>query len=143
MILSWPGRIRKGQVCDVPVITPDVFPTIIELACIKSKINSSLDGQSLVPLFTDKSTWTPRPIFWHFPHYRHSLPPHSIVRKGNYKLIEFLEDGKVELFDLKNDLREKNNLATGEPKKVEELRSILNKWRKKVNAQIPQKKKIL
>lgn len=139
-IVYWPGIIEGGKVCDVPITTADIFPTVSEIAGATPKTNGEIDGRSIMPLLTGQGEWKDRPVFWHFPHYSQSVGPYSIVRQGDYKLIEFLEDGKLELYDLKNDLSEKHNLATAKPEKVEELRTVLNKWRKNVDAQLPRKK---
>ena len=76
-------------------------------------------------------------IFWHFPHYRGKIVPYSIVRAGDWKLIKRYEDKTFELFNLKNDLSEQNDLSEKMPEKVKELDTKLNKWLQRINARLP------
>ena len=78
------------------------------------------------------------PIFWHYPHYgNQGGSPGSAIRMGDYKLIEFFEDDHVELFNLKNDIGEMNNLATDMPERVVDLQKKLHLWQQEVDAQMP------
>jgi hypothetical protein len=96
-----------------------------------------LDGISLVPWLTNASrSPTRESLYWHYPHY-HKTKPYGAVRKGDWKLIEFFEDGKLELYDLKNDPSESNDLADSNSKKRDELLADLRNWRKSVDAQMP------
>ncbi|MBL7106172.1 MAG: sulfatase [Phycisphaerae bacterium] len=140
MIVKWPSVVKESSVCNQPVISTDFYPTILEMAGLKQRPSQHLDGVSLVPLLKGNGNGKldREAIFWHYPHY-HSLgnTPAGAVRSGDYKLIEFYEDFNVELYNLKDDIGEKNNLAEKMPQKVNELRDILHKWRKEVNAQMP------
>jgi len=77
-------------------------------------------------------------IFWHFPHYsNHGMQsPGGAVRSGDYKLLEYYETGRVQLFDLKNDVGEQHDLSTREPEKVTQLKEMLNLWRESVGARM-------
>ena len=79
-----------------------------------------------------------RPFFWHYPHYSNQgSGPYGAVRLGDYKLIEWFEDMRVELFDLRQDLSETNNLANQMPERVAALRGDLQEWRRAVHAAMP------
>ncbi|HEY1171498.1 MAG TPA: sulfatase [Verrucomicrobiae bacterium] len=136
LIVKWPGVTKAGSENEAPVITVDFFPTILELAEVKP--NTTLDGESIAPLLRGRSKLQRDAIFWHYPHYHPgSATPYSAIRKGDLKLIHFFEDDRVELYNVKKDIGEKQDLAPTEAKKVAELRKELNDWRKAVGAQLP------
>jgi len=96
-----------------------------------------IDGVSLVPLLQGK-TLDRGPLYWHYPHYSNQGGgPGGAVRDGDWKLIEWYEDGRLELFNLRTDIGEKNNLAASNPDKVKALHEKLIAWRKSVNAVMP------
>jgi len=150
MAVRWPGKAKADSLCDVPVIGIDFYPTMLEMAGVPKPRRHILDGQSIVGLLTaKKSKFKNRPIFWHFPAYLESYnekqwpwrtTPAGAVRLGDWKLIEFFEDGKLELYNIKDDISEKNDLAGTMPDKVEELARKLVQWRKSVGAPIPTEK---
>jgi arylsulfatase A-like enzyme len=139
--VKWPGVTPPGSVCYEPVITPDFYPTILEMTGVKGdgKHNAAVDGASLVPLLKDPQARLRRDaIYWHYPHYHPGgATPYGAVRAGEWKLIEFFEGNHVELYNLKDDLGEKNDLAAKLPEKRDELRGRLHAWRKAVGAQMP------
>lgn len=137
MVVKWPGKIAKGSTCDEMVIGMDFYPTILDLAGLKLRPDQHQDGISIAPLLTGEKTELSRDIlYWHYPHY-HRTKPYGAIRHSDWKLIEFFEDGELELFDLKNDPNEKNNLVASEPLKAQELLKELVAWRKSVGAQMP------
>jgi len=138
LIFYWPGKIKAESTTDSPATGTDFYPTLLDLAGIKLRPEQHPDGISLKPLLEGK-TMNERPIFWHYPHYSGGLGgrPSGAVRLGNFKLIEFFEDNRIELYHLKNDIEEKTDLATTQPEKAEELKRLLHQWRKGVGAQIP------
>ena len=149
MIVRWPGVASPGGVCDVPVIGIDFYPTMLEMAGVPEPSGHVLDGLSIVPLLRGKGTLNRKAIFWHFPAYLEAYneeqwpwrtTPASAVLQGDWKLIEFFEDGKIELYNLKDDLGEKNDLAGTMPDKAEELHRTLIEWRKSVDAPVPRRK---
>ena len=95
-----------------------------------------MDGVSLLPVLRGEELKR-RAIYWHYPHYNsNGNKPGGAVRQGDFKLIEFDEDGKLELYNLKDDIGEKNDLATKMPDKAKELLQLLKDWRKAVDAQM-------
>jgi arylsulfatase A-like enzyme len=113
---------------------------MLEIASLKGEPRqvAEFDGISLAPVLKDpKANMTQRQIYWHYPHYYQTTTPASAVRSGDWKLLEFFEDNRVELYNLKQDLGEKNNLAKRNPAKTAELYSLLSGWRKNVNAPMP------
>jgi arylsulfatase A-like enzyme len=140
----WPGKIPAG-VCDVPIIGVDLYPTLMELGGGKAPAGQPLDGVSLVSLMTSggKSAPEREAIYWHFPGYLGAgqanwrTTPAGAIRAGDWKLHEFFEDGRIELYNLRDDLSQKTNLAERMPEKVKELHGKLVAWRKAVGAPMP------
>ena len=148
MIVRWPGKIAPGSHCDVPVSNIDFFPTFLDAAGVAVPRDKIVDGVSLMPLLTQTGSIKERPLFWHFPIYlqggsresrdpKFRTRPGSVVRFGDWKLHEYFEDGGLELYNLKDDLGEKHNVADKYPQKVRELHDMLKAWRKKVGAPVP------
>ncbi len=140
MLVRWPGKVQPGSICDVPVTTPDFYPTFLEAAGLDLIPEQHVDGVSLLPLFEGGDELEREAIFWHYPHYgNQGGTPGCSVRKGRYKLIEFFEDWHCELYDLKKDISEEHDLAADLPNVVNELRALLENWREDVKAKIPEK----
>lgn len=140
--LVWaPGRVAAGTTNDIPTITMDLFPTVCDLAGI-SLPKSLLDGLSIRPLLEQENgenvkKLEKRPLFWHFPHYRGSEPansPYSIVRHGDWKLIRFDDGNILELYHLRNDISESNNLAEKEREIARKLVKLLDEHLDSVGA---------
>ena len=122
----------------MPVISTDFFPTILEIADVSTVQQQYKDGISIVPLLKGAKSLDRESLFWHYPHYgNQGGSPGAAIRAGDYKLIEFFEDNHVELYNLKDDIGEQNNLAVDMPEKVKELRNILHQWQNEVDAQLP------
>ncbi|GIZ09678.1 sulfatase [Flavobacterium sp. UMI-01] len=136
--VNWKGNITAGK-SDAPICGMDYFPTFLELAQIKN-YKGILDGNSLVPLFKNKKT-KEQALFWHVAS-TYKDPPCSVIRKGNYKLIQFLNDGKIELYNLATDLKESHNLVNKNPKVVASLLQELVQWRKKNKVPLPPESKL-
>jgi arylsulfatase A-like enzyme len=142
-IVRWPGKIAPG-VSATPVISVDLLPTLLELAGGRPPDGQPLDGVSLVTCWTGGGKPAPaRDLFWHFPGYLGAganawrTTPAGAVRSGDWKLIEFFEDGRKELYDLRTDASESTNLAGKHPEKAAELHEKLVAWRKEINAPMP------
>lgn len=135
MIVRWPGVVTPGSVCGEPVTSIDFYPTMLEMAGIDADPGHIVDGLSLVPLLKQAGSLNREALFWHYPHY-HITTPFGSVRKGDYKLIEYFEDGRLELYNHKEDIGEQHDLAGEMPEKAEELKKTLYEWRTSVNAQM-------
>ncbi len=147
LIVRWPGKTRPGSTSSTPVITVDFYPTLVEITGAKKP--KQLDGVSLVSLFQNpKAKLSRDALYWHFPGYLQAgtskgtwrTTPAGSVRVGDWKLIEFFEDGRVELYNLNKDISQKQNLAESNPSKRDELHQQLMAWRKRVKAPMPIKK---
>jgi arylsulfatase A-like enzyme len=138
MIVRWPGVTQAGSTCGEPVISTDFYPTMLEMAGLPPKPQQHLDGQSMVSLLKRGDAQEGRAFFWHYPHYgNQGGSPGGAVRVGDDKLIEFYEDGRVELYNLRDDLGEQNDLVAKLPQKAAELRQMLHEWQKRVEARMP------
>ncbi len=141
-IVRWPGRIAPGSVCAVPIHSVDLYPTLLALAGASAPKGQVLDGVDITPLWFG-GTISNRALFWHFPgylgagHNQWRTTPVSVIRDGRYKLMEFLEDGHLELYDLDSDLSERTNLAERERELAQRLLERLNEWRKTIQAPMP------
>ena len=136
-MIRWPGVTRAGSICDVPVSSIDFFPTILEIAGSRVAPRWAVDGASLTPLLRGAALGR-QALYWHYPHYSNQGGvPSGAVRAGDYKLIEFFEDGRLELYNLARDIRESDNLAQREPKRAAELHHMLQRWRESVHASMP------
>lgn len=143
-IVRWPAVVKAGSFCDVPAIHVDIFPTFLELARGTAPEAHALDGESLVPLFRDGGSKLKREaIYQHFPGYLGAgentwrTTPVATIISGDWKLMEFMEDKRVEVYNLKEDLGETKNLATMEPEKTKELLGKLKAWQQDIKAPMP------
>ena len=140
-IVKWPGVVKPGSTCDVPVTSVDFYPTILEMAGVEPPRQHVLDGKSLVPLLKQTGGIEREAIFWHYPHYNicgeAGTRPHGIVRSGPWKLILFYEDDRAELYNLEKDIGETHDLAAEMPDQASRLRKLLQQWLRAVEAQMP------
>lgn len=146
-IARWPGQIKEGTTCDAPILSVDLYPTLLDLSGAKgpNRAEQPLDGQSFLPLLlTGGEAEVPREdLFWHFPGYlgqgpgRWRTTPVGVIRSGRYKLLEFFETGRTELYDLESDPGERRDLASEQPERVGELLGRLRQWRERVGAPMP------
>ena len=140
-IYFWPGVTPQGSVSQQPVITVDVYPTVLEIAGASGDAdhNGSVDGVSLAGLLRNPAEEIERSaLYWHYPHYHNGgATPHSAIRDGDWRLVHFYEDNRVELYDLASDVGEMRDLASELPAKAAELRAKLDSWRAEVDAQDP------
>ena len=149
-VVNWPGVVKPGQASQEPIIGVDLYPTFVEIAGAKLPAQPQ-DGRSLLPLLNGEAkTFGERPLYWHFPAYLQSYSvtgeqrdplfrtrPCSVIRVGDYKLHEYFEDGALELYNLREDIREQTNLAEAMPEKTKELHNLLKAWRKELSAPLP------
>jgi arylsulfatase A-like enzyme len=138
LLIRYPGMPHAGETCDVPAISMDYYPTLLELAGMDPDPDPHRDGHSLVPYLEDPGWKAERTLLWHYPHYHGSTwRPGSAIRDGNWKLIEFYEDDTVELYDLETDLEERVDLADKFPDIAAALRTRLHEELDKMGARYP------
>ena len=137
LIVKWPGVAQPGSVCAAPVIGADYLPTILAMAGA-APAPGPADGESLVPLLKQSGGLARDALYWHYPHYHPGgATPYGAVRVGDFRLVEFYEDSRVELYNLKDDIGETRDLAAAMPDKAAALRQKLHDWRARVGAQMP------
>jgi arylsulfatase A-like enzyme len=138
LIVRWPGRVSPGSECHAPVVLTDLVPTLLAAAGVDAaKAVGPLDAVDITPLLTG-GEMPERTLCWHFPNYTNQgSRPAGAIRAGNWKLIEHFDSGKVELYDLAQDVGEQNDLAAAELVRVAELQRKLAAWRTSVGAQVP------
>ncbi|MCH2378302.1 MAG: sulfatase [Pedosphaera sp.] len=137
-IIRWPGRTRPSTECAATVTSQDFFPTLADALGLTDAPRH--DGVSFLPLLKNpKARLNRDALFWHYPHYYPRMTPASAIRAGDWKLIHYYEDNRMELFNLKNDPAETKNLATTQPAKAKALREKLDAWRKETDAKAPTK----
>jgi arylsulfatase A-like enzyme len=138
-LVRWPGRVRPGSVCRRPITSPDLYPTLLEAAGLPLRPEQHVDGVSFLPLLGGDERFDRGPIYWHYPHYgNQGGVPGAAVRHGDWKLIEFYEDNRLELYNLADDLSETIDLAAAQPQIVRELHARLTAWRTQVAAKMPE-----
>jgi len=138
LIVRWPGRVAPGSTCAEPVTTPDFYPTCLAAAGLPSLPQQHVDGENLVPLLEGGGELKRDAIFWHYPHYSNQGgTPGCSMRQGPWKLIEFFEDNRLELYHLENDPGETENLADQEPARTQQMQQRLEEWRQSVQALVP------
>ena len=149
--IKWPGVVKPGTQSDTPIIGVDLYPTFLEMTGASAAEGQPQDGVSLVSVFKGGEL-QPRSLFWHFPAYLQSYGgktaieqrdplfrsrPVGAIRHGDWKLLEYFESGDLELFNLKEDIGETNNLASDRPEKLKELHELMKAWRKHIKAPVP------
>ncbi|MGI6367000.1 MAG: sulfatase [Anaerolineae bacterium] len=137
--VAGPG-LPAGALCDAVTTSTDWYPTLLELAGLPLLPAQHVDGVSLAPLLREPNTTLEREaIYWHYPHYgNQGGTPGCSLRQGDYKLIEFFEDGRLELYNLREDVSEARNLAAEQPERTAALHRLLVRWRQEIEARIPQ-----
>jgi arylsulfatase A-like enzyme len=141
LLIRWPGTVQPGGVCSEPVTSTDFYPTMLEMADLDRVPDQHVDGVSLVPLLKGEGgeSLAREAVFWHYPHYgNQGGTPGSAMRAGDFKLIEFFEDGRLELYNVREDVGEERNLVDERPALAQQMRDMLADWRQTVEAKIPQ-----
>ena len=150
MVAVWKGKIQPGSFSQEVVSQIDFYPTFLDVAGIPKPDDKMLDGESLMPIFNGGNL-SERPLFWHFPVYLEAYSddnpethdvyfrtrPGSVLLKYPWKLHEYFEDSRLELYNLELDIRETTNLVEIFPKKAEEMHTILREWRQELQAPVP------
>ena len=130
----WPGVIPPGKSLESPVLGMDIFPTLLEAAGVARPEGQPMDGVSLLPALRAGTALASRPLFWHFPCYIGKGEPMSLMREGDYKLIQKFAGPTFELYNLREDPSEARNLAATEPRRLEEMKAKLAAWQKQTGA---------
>lgn len=144
-VFSWRGTLAAGAACDQPILSVDLYPTLLELAGVKPPPAYTLDGVSYAGVLTSggKAKLNREALYWHFPGYLGAAQgfwrttPVGVIRAGDWKLVEFFEDRRLELYNIKDDMGEKKNLAAEKPGLVRNLHAKLVAWRKDIKAPMP------
>lgn len=146
-IFRWPGKIKPATVSNEPIISVDLHPTLLALGGGTAPSGQPLDGVNLLPLVKGEVSKLPREgLYWHFPGYLGSgvdvwrTTPAGAIRVGDYKLIEFFETGKIELYNIVTDVGQKTDLASSQPDKARDMHARLAAWRSEVRAPMPVKR---
>lgn len=136
MLIKWPGVTKAGSVCHQPMISTDFYPTFLEACNLPAQPEQHLDGVSIVPLLKNPDAKIERePLFWHYAHWGNQGGiPGSVIRDGDWKLIDFYWGKQPELYDIATDPGEQKNLAADQPEQVQKLLARLNAWRRSVDA---------
>lgn len=151
LVVRWPAEVAANTTSDVPVCGIDFYPTFLAAAELSAPADKTLDGVSLLPLLTDSGPIEDRALYWHFPVYlqkyggasddahdnQFRTRPGSALRHGKWKLHEYFEDGRIELYDLDSDTGERSNVAQAHPEKAEQLKQMLYNWRAAISAPVP------
>jgi arylsulfatase A-like enzyme len=138
LLIRWPAVLKAGRVIDTPVCSIDYFATLREVCGARE--TSTIDGTSLRPLLEDKGPLPERTLCWHYPHYgNQGGAPGAAIREGDWKLVHWFEGDQYELYNLREDLSEKTNLAAQHPDRVKSMLAKLQAWQKDVGALMPVK----
>jgi arylsulfatase A-like enzyme len=145
-IFRFPGHIAAGTTSDEPIIGVDLYPTLLSLTGGSPPENQPLDGVNLLPLLTGErgaSHLQRDALYWHFPGYlgagkgQWRTLPGGAIRVGDYKLIEFFEDNRIELYNLKDDIGQRHDLAKSDPDRAKAMHEQLIAWRQRTGAKMP------
>jgi arylsulfatase A len=137
LIIRWPGVTAPGSECAEPVVLMDLFPTLLNAASASTEA-TPIDGLDLKPVLKNPQQKLPREfLYFHYPHYYETTTPVSAIRARDWKLLEYFEDGHVELYHLPSDLGEQQELSKSEPAKAARLQQQLADWRTAVRASLP------
>ena len=141
-IVRWPGVVKPGTINRTPIISTDLFPTLLAAAGVKPK-RETLDGENLLPVWNGTGKLKRKAIHFHYPNYAWHADNRlgAAIRSGNHKLILRFEDSSIELYDLSQDLSERHNLAAKQPKLAARLRKELEAWLKETKAEMPKRRR--
>lgn len=139
LLVQWPGVVAADLTCEVPVISMDFYPTLLEIAGLPQRTGECPDGESLLPLLQSKGGLARDELFFHYPNYAFHRDNRlgGAIRHGGYKLIEYFDGSAPELFDLIRDPGEGANVAESQPGRTADMLERLRRWRKKSGARMP------
>jgi len=139
LIVRWPGKVKPGMIDQTPIILTDFFPTILDAAGISPDPNSPVDGENILPHLKGEKKLKDRAIHWHYPNFAFHRDNRlgSAIREGDYKLLHFYDTDSVELYNVRKDISEKNDLSGELPKLASRLKGKLKSWLKESGAVMP------
>ncbi|MAB60949.1 MAG: hypothetical protein CMO46_10505 [Verrucomicrobiales bacterium] len=139
LIIRWPGKVKPETLDETPVILTDLYPTILEASGLSSDVNYPIDGENLLPLLNDGKKLKDRAIFWHYPNFAFHRDNRlgSAIREGDYKLLYFYDNNSIELYNLKEDIGENNDLSGELPKLALRLKNKLKSLLSESQAAMP------
>lgn len=138
LLVRWPGKTKPGAVSNDYLISTDYYPTMLEMAALPPRPEQHVDGKSFAPLLKGAQDFDRGPIYWHYPHYgNQGGSPAAAIREGDWKAVEFFEDGRTELYNLASDLSEQHDLSKSEPDRATTMQRQLHDWQRSVDAQFP------
>lgn len=142
LIVRWPGKVEAGAVEETPVILTDLHPTILSATGLDLNSTIPNDGHNLLPLLKGKEKLKNRAVYWHYPNFAFHRDNRlgSAIREGDHKLIHFYDTDSVELYNLKNDIGEKNDLSGKMPQLASRLKNKLKVWLQDSGAVMPTKR---
>ena len=142
LIVRWPGKVEAGAVEETPVILTDLHPTILSATGLDFNSTIPNDGHNLLPLLKGKEKLKNRAVYWHYPNFAFHRDNRlgSAIREGDHKLIHFYDTDSVELYNLKNDIGEKNDLSGKMPQLASRLKNKLKVWLQDSGAVMPTKR---
>ena len=140
-IVRWPGKVEPGTTCTTPILSTDLYPTMLQAAGLAPETGKVLDGESIVPLLRQTGGLQRDAIAWHYPNYAFHKENRlgSAIREGRFKLIKHYDDNSVELYDLGEDIGERNDLAGSLPAKARRMRERLERWLGESGARMPKR----
>ena len=138
LLIRWPHKVRAGSLSDTPVNSPDLYPTLLEAAGLPLRPEQHRDGESLLPLLEERGALKREALYWHYPHYgNNGGTPGSSILTAPWKLIEFFEHRRIELYNLDEDPGEQHDLSSFEKDRANRLLSRIRQWRAENEARIP------
>ncbi len=139
LIIRWPGKIKPRTLDETPVILTDLYPTILEVSGIDSNVNYPVDGKNLLPLLKKRKKLNNRALFWHYPNFAFHRDNRlgSAIREGDYKLLHFYDNDSIELYNLRKDISETNDLSRDLPQLALKLKNKLESLLKESGAAMP------
>jgi len=136
-IVKWPGVSIEGEVSNALITGTDIYPTVLEMAGLEQRPQDHMDGVDVTAAIKGKAFKREKPLFWHSPMGRPGSTGDSnssAVRLGDYKLIDWYDEGRIELFDLSSDIGERKDLSKTMPAKTKEMHQLVKDWRQSINA---------
>ena len=131
----WPGHIKPGSVCDQPVVGSDIFTTICEIVGVELPGDRTIDGASLVPVFAGEPIQRKIPLYWRYHGAKDGV--NIAMREGDWKILTPTDLSRFELYNLRDDVAESEDLAAAEPQRLEAMKQKLIELNSRIEAEGP------